>query len=84
MIDAICETVTCVLVAGAGIGSSVQDMDCMFSQTRYVSNLSTDYGGSANAYHYTGLGKVYTAISLLPSLHNVTQKSITLDLQNTT
>lgn len=45
------------LVAGAGIGSSVQDMDSMFAQTRYVANLSTNYGGSANAYYYTGLGK---------------------------
>lgn len=32
-------------------------MDYMFSQTRYISNLSTDYGGSANAYYHTGLGK---------------------------
>lgn len=44
-------------VAGAGIGSSVQDMDSMFAQTRYVANLSTNYGGSANAYYYTGLGR---------------------------
>ncbi|WAR25592.1 VDH-like protein, partial [Mya arenaria] len=45
-------------IAGSGIGSSVEDMDTMFMQTRYVSNLSPDYGGSANAYHWTARGVV--------------------------
>ena len=44
-------------VAGVGIGSSVQDMDTMFTETRYVANISPDYGGSVNSSVYTGLGE---------------------------
>lgn len=45
-------------VAGAGIGSSVTDMDTVFSETRYISNISPVYGGSVNTAMYTGLGVV--------------------------
>ncbi|KAL4226732.1 hypothetical protein ACF0H5_014712 [Mactra antiquata] len=47
------------IVTGAGVGSSVQDMDTMFSETRYISNIPPEYGGAVNTYVYTGLGKIY-------------------------
>lgn len=47
-------------VAGVGIGSSVPDMDTMFSETRYVSNIDPNLGGSVNTSVYTGLGSSFT------------------------
>ncbi|XP_060596909.1 leucine dehydrogenase-like isoform X2 [Ruditapes philippinarum] len=46
------------MVAGVGIGSSVPDIDTMFTQSRYVSNVTPFYGGSVNSSVYTGLGVV--------------------------
>ena len=45
-------------VAGLGVGTSMADMEDMYSQTRYVSNLSTDLGGTGLTALYTGLGKM--------------------------
>ena len=47
-------------VAGLGVGTSMADMEDMYSQTRYVSNLSTDLGGTGLTALYTGLGKMST------------------------
>ncbi|XP_045165077.2 leucine dehydrogenase-like isoform X2 [Mercenaria mercenaria] len=46
------------MVAGVGVGSSVPDMATMFTETRYVSNIAPDYGGSVNSSVYTALGIV--------------------------
>ncbi|XP_052213751.1 leucine dehydrogenase-like isoform X2 [Dreissena polymorpha] len=68
-------------IAGYGVGGSVEDTDTMFSQTRYVSNLSPDYGGSSNSYHYTALGVIKSMEAALTFLNLGTLKGKTVAIQ---
>ena len=39
-----------------GVGTSMADMEDMYSNTRYVSNVSSNLGGTGLTALYTGLG----------------------------
>lgn len=71
------------MVAGAGVGSSVPDMDSLSVQTRYVTNMSPDYGGSTNSAYYTALGVVTAMEATLDFLNMGSLEGKTVAMQGT-